>query len=65
MAFPQAKIFARIFDRRHLLTLDEHQIEGMFRKVLESAISMARPIPWISMEQSRVRPLHQGTEPRP
>ena len=42
MAFPGAKILARVFDRRHLLSLEEHQIDGTFRELLESAISMAR-----------------------
>ncbi|MGP1352988.1 MAG: monovalent cation:proton antiporter-2 (CPA2) family protein [Parasphingopyxis sp.] len=42
MAFPKAKIFARMFDRRHLLALGDQQIDGTFREVLESAISMAR-----------------------
>lgn len=42
VAFPKVKILARVFDRRHLLTLEEHQIDGTFRELLESAISMAR-----------------------
>lgn len=42
MAFPKVKILARVFDRRHLLALEEHQIDGTFRELLESAISMAR-----------------------
>ena len=42
MAFPKAKIFARMFDRRHLLALGDRKIDGTFREVLESAISMAR-----------------------
>lgn len=42
MAFPKAKILGRLFDRRHLLKLEEGQLDGTFREVLESAIAMAR-----------------------
>ncbi|MGP1284098.1 MAG: monovalent cation:proton antiporter-2 (CPA2) family protein [Parasphingopyxis sp.] len=42
MAFPGTRILARVFDRRHLLALGDNQIDGTFREVLESAISMAR-----------------------
>lgn len=42
MAFPTAKIFARLFDRRHLLALGDQHIDCVFREVLESAIAMAR-----------------------
>jgi len=42
MAFPKAKILGRLFDRRHLLKLEEGQLDGTFREVLESAVAMAR-----------------------
>ena len=42
MAFPKALLFARTFDRRHLLTLDADLLDGTFREMLESAIAMAR-----------------------
>ncbi|RED15931.1 cation:proton antiporter [Parasphingopyxis lamellibrachiae] len=42
MAFPNVKILARVFDRRHLLGLEQGQLDGVFREVLESAIAMAR-----------------------
>lgn len=41
-AFPKAKILARVYDRRHLLSLNEKQIDAAFREVFESAICMAR-----------------------
>ncbi len=41
-AFPDAKILVRVYDRRHLISLDGADIEGVFREVYESAIAMAR-----------------------
>jgi CPA2 family monovalent cation:H+ antiporter-2/glutathione-regulated potassium-efflux system protein KefB len=41
-AFPNAKIFARAFDRRALVKLRDAPIDGIFREVLESAVAMAR-----------------------
>jgi CPA2 family monovalent cation:H+ antiporter-2/glutathione-regulated potassium-efflux system protein KefB len=41
-AFPDAKIFARTFDRRALVKLKDAPIDGIFREVLESAVAMAR-----------------------
>ena len=39
-AFPQAAIFARAYDRQHLLTLKNLDIAGSVREVFESAILM-------------------------
>jgi glutathione-regulated potassium-efflux system protein KefB len=41
-AFPDAQIFVRAFDRRHLMALHEAPIAGAVREVYESAICMAR-----------------------
>ena len=41
-AFPKAAIFARAFDRRHLMRLDAAPLAGTVREVYESAICMAR-----------------------
>ena len=41
-AFPNAQIFVRAFDRRHLMKLDGAPIAGTVREVYESAICMAR-----------------------
>src|SRR3546814_399963 len=41
-AFPQAAVFARVFDRRQLLALRALELEGMVREVWESAIKMGR-----------------------
>ncbi|MGN6268744.1 MAG: cation:proton antiporter domain-containing protein [Sphingomonas sp.] len=41
-AFPNAKIFARAYDRRALVKLRDAPIDGIFREVLESAVAMAR-----------------------
>lgn len=41
-SFPQAQIFVRAFDRRHLMRLDGAPIAGTVREVYESAICMAR-----------------------
>jgi CPA2 family monovalent cation:H+ antiporter-2/glutathione-regulated potassium-efflux system protein KefB len=41
-AFPNAKIFARTFDRRGLVKLKDAPTSGVFREVLESAVAMAR-----------------------
>ena len=41
-AFPQATIFVRAYDRRHIIAMRGAPIEGAVREVLESAIVMAR-----------------------
>ncbi len=41
-AFPQAQIFARVFDRRTVVRLKGGPVSGVFREVLESAMRMAR-----------------------
>ena len=41
-AFPQAAIFVRAFDRRHLIALDGLDIAGAQREVFESALAMGR-----------------------
>lgn len=41
-AFPEAKIFVRVFDRRQVLALYEAPISGAVREVFESAVIMAR-----------------------
>lgn len=41
-AFPQAAVFVRAFDRRHLMDLDGLDLAGAYREVFESAILMGR-----------------------
>jgi glutathione-regulated potassium-efflux system protein KefB len=41
-AFPQAEVFVRAFDRRHVMALDGVEVAGVFREVFESAVSMGR-----------------------
>lgn len=41
-AFPHARIFVRVFDRRHLIALDGIDISGVQREVFESAVRMGR-----------------------
>ncbi|HEV2569529.1 monovalent cation:proton antiporter-2 (CPA2) family protein [Sphingomonas sp.] len=41
-SFPQAQIFVRAFDRRHLIRLAGAPLAGTVREVFESAIAMAR-----------------------
>ena len=41
-AFPQAKVFVRVFDRRSLLKLKGSPFEAVVREVFESAMTMAR-----------------------
>jgi Kef-type K+ transport system membrane component KefB/voltage-gated potassium channel Kch len=43
-AFPQAKLFVRLFDRRHAIALADMEIAGMVREVYESAICMGRQV---------------------
>lgn len=43
-AFPQAAVFARAFDRRHLLRLNGLDLTGIIREVHESAIAMGLQI---------------------
>lgn len=39
-AFPQAKVFARVFDRQQLIEMDEAGLAGMVREVYESSVAM-------------------------
>ncbi len=41
-AFPQAAVFVRAFDRKHLMDLDGLDLAGTYREVFESAILMGR-----------------------
>lgn len=41
-AFPQTRVLLRVFDRRHLLSVEGSSIDGVFREVLESAIALGR-----------------------
>lgn len=40
--FPQAAVMARVFDRRHLLSLNHLELEGMAREVWDSAIGLGK-----------------------
>ncbi|MBC7985801.1 MAG: cation:proton antiporter [Sphingomonadaceae bacterium] len=42
MAFPKAKLFVRVYDRRHLLAVKGAKVESAVREVYESAVLMAR-----------------------
>ena len=41
-AFPQAAVFVRTFDRRHMMALDGVDLAGAYREVFESAVHMGR-----------------------
>ena len=41
-AFPSAAMLVRVFDRRHLLALQDLELDGMVREVYESAICLGR-----------------------
>jgi len=41
-AFPDAALFARVFDRRALIKLKGSPVKGVVREVMESAVKMAR-----------------------
>lgn len=41
-AFPQAQLFVRTFDRRHVMKLDGAPVAGIYREVFESAVAMGR-----------------------
>lgn len=41
-AFPQAAVFVRVFDRRHLLELRSLDVKYMVREMFESAVAMGR-----------------------
>lgn len=41
-AFPQAAVFVRAFDRRHLIELAPYDLAGAVREVFESAVLMGR-----------------------
>ena len=43
-AFPQLKLFVRLFDRRHALALKDIELAGTVREVYESAICMGRQV---------------------
>jgi monovalent cation:proton antiporter-2 (CPA2) family protein len=43
-AFPHAKLFVRLFDRRHDLALRGIEVAGAVREVHESAVSMGRQV---------------------
>jgi glutathione-regulated potassium-efflux system protein KefB len=41
-AFPQAQVYVRAFDRRHLIALASLDLAGTYREVFESAVHMGR-----------------------
>lgn len=41
-AFPQAAVFVRAFDRKHIMDLDGLDLAGTYREVFESAVIMGR-----------------------
>ena len=41
-AFPQAAVYVRAFDRRHLMEIAELDVAGSIREVFESAVAMGR-----------------------
>jgi voltage-gated potassium channel Kch len=41
-AFPQAQVFVRAFDRRHVMALEGVDVAGVYREVFESAVCMGR-----------------------
>src|SRR3546814_15051753 len=41
-AFPQAAVFVRAFDRKHIMDLDGLDLAGIYREVFESAVIMGR-----------------------
>jgi voltage-gated potassium channel Kch len=41
-AFPQAAVYVRVFDRRHLMALGGVDLAGTYREVFESAVCMGR-----------------------
>ena len=43
-AFPQAAVFVRTFDRRHVMTLASADLAGVYREVFESAVCMGRGV---------------------
>jgi glutathione-regulated potassium-efflux system protein KefB len=43
-AFPDARLFVRLFDRRHALALQDMDVSFMVREVYESAICMGREV---------------------
>jgi glutathione-regulated potassium-efflux system protein KefB len=43
-AFPHARLYVRVFDRRHLLAIEPIEIAGSVREVFESAICMGRDV---------------------
>ncbi len=43
-AFPRARLYVRVFDRRHLLAIENVEIAGSVREVFESAICMGRDV---------------------
>jgi Kef-type K+ transport system membrane component KefB/voltage-gated potassium channel Kch len=41
-AFPQAQVFVRAFDRRHVMSLEGVDVAGIYREVFETAVCMGR-----------------------
>ena len=41
-AFPQAQVFVRAFDRRHVMDMDGVDVAGIYREVFEAAVCMGR-----------------------
>jgi len=41
-AFPQAAVFVRAFDRRHVMSLKGVDLAGIYREVFESAVCMGK-----------------------
>jgi CPA2 family monovalent cation:H+ antiporter-2 len=41
-AFPQAQVFVRAFDRRHVMALEGADVAGIYREVFETAVCMGR-----------------------
>ena len=41
-AFPRARILLRAYDRRHVIDLEQAEVVGIYREVLDSAVRMGR-----------------------
>jgi glutathione-regulated potassium-efflux system protein KefB len=41
-AFPQAQVYLRVFDRRHLIKFNELDLAGTYRELFESSVLMGR-----------------------
>jgi voltage-gated potassium channel Kch len=54
-AFPQAAVFVRAFDRRHLIDLATLDLAGAVRELFESAVDMGRQgLALLGVEQSEI-----------